>query len=164
MKKFLLTLLVSLFLCLTPAFAQHGHAGGGGGYHGGGFHAAPAQHSNPSRGEAHGAYQRGGVQGEHNDHGVARGFYRGGRFDHEFFGSHWGYGHRFWIGNCVWYGGPRWAVGSYFWFNGGYWAIVDPIDPLWYDDEVYVDWVDGYGYVLVNPYHPGVYFRVGVRF
>ena len=34
----------------------------------------------------------------------------------------------------------------------------------WYDDEVYVEYVDGYGYALINPVFPGVYYHVGVRF
>jgi hypothetical protein len=165
--------LFSMFLFITlPVFAQHGGGHGGGGSHGGGSHGGGSHgggggyhggggshgggHQGGQRGgESHG--QRGGSRGE------ARGHFNGGRFDHEYFRGHWGDGNRFYWGRCNWWG-PRFYVGSYFWFNDAYWTIVDPIPYDWYDDEVYVEWVDGYGYVLVNPNYSGVYYRVGVRF
>ncbi len=106
-------------------------------------------------------YHGGGYGGFRS--GEARGYWRGGRFDHAYFGSHWGGYNRFYFGNCVWFGGPRWGIGSYFWFNGAYFSIVEPVPFGWYDDEVYVDDIDGV-YYLVNPSYPGVYIRVGVRF
>lgn len=170
--------LFSMFLFVTlPAFAQRGnhgggnHGGNGGGHaaHGGGQHSGGQRgggEARGQRGEPHG--QRGEARGERRERGrgergEARGHFDGRRFDHDYFRGHWGDGNRFYWGRCNWWG-PRFYVGSYFWFNDAYWTIVDPIPYDWYDDEVYVDWVDGYGYVLVNPLYPGVYFHVGVRF
>ena len=180
MRKLLFSFIAFLMLLFTPAaFAQHGgHAGGGS--HGGGSHQASQPHNggqrgggerqahNEQRGERRGGgerhEQRGEARGEARGRSEAREHFNGGRFDHEYFRGHWGEGNRFYWGRCEWFGGPRFGVGSWFGFGGGYWSIVEPIPYWWYDDEVYVEWVDGYGYVLVDPNYPGVYFRVGVQF
>jgi hypothetical protein len=180
MRKTLLMLAAAFLFAVSPAFAQHGggHAGGGHGF-GGGSHAASHEShnsgtarnaSNASHGTREGGYtERHNVTGaphagyHYSGGGYARNYYHGGRYDHEYFSAHWGYGNRFYMAHCNWWG-PRFGVGSYFWFGGGYWTIIEPIPPYWYDDEVYVDYVDGYGYALVNPVYPGVYFHVGVRF
>ena len=180
--KSLWMLFATLLFATLPAVAQHGggHASGGHSY--GGHAAAPQHESRPAaapaqnrggaaRGEQH-AEQHGNpgyrVETPHERYhyaggGAARNYWHGGRYDHEYFVGHWGGYNRFYWGNCNWYG-PRFGVGSYFWFNGGYFTIIDPVPPFWYDEEVYVDWVDGYGYVLINPMFPGVYYHVGVRF
>lgn len=168
-------LFATLILATLPAVAQH-HSNGGG-------------HANTGGHETHGVQQRGngerpnaGVRqrgnGERTEHhdvagaphagyhysgGGARGHFVGGRYDHEFFQSRWGADHRFFFGHCNWWG-PRFGIGSYFWYDGGYWVIVDEIPYDWYDDEVYVDYVDGYGYALINPIYPGIRYHVGVRF
>lgn len=186
MRKTMYWLFSMILFAALPAFAQHGggHASGGG--HGYSGHAS-------SGGHAQAAPRSGGTRNVQNNHtnvqnnrtvinnhttvvnnyrgggyggfrsGEARGYWRGGRFDHEYFGAHWGGYNRFYFGNCVWFGGPRWGIGSYFWFNGAYFSIVDPVPYGWYDDEVYVDDIDGV-YYLVNPSFPGVLIRVGVRF
>jgi hypothetical protein len=172
MRKTMYLLLASLLFLTLPALAQHGHASGGHGSYGGsshgfsGSHAAAHGGSAPAKGgyTEHHDVANGPHAGYHySGGGAARNYYRGGRYDHEYFNAHWGAGNRFYWGHCNWWG-PRFGVGSYFWFGGGYWTIVDPIPYDWYDDEVYVDYVDGYGYVLINPTFPGVYYHVGVRF
>jgi hypothetical protein len=130
----------------TTRNAPNGSYRGGNGYRGNGYH---------GNGYNRGGYGRG--------YGNAREHFNGGRYDREYFGSHWGGYNRFYWGGCNWWG-PRFGVGSWFWFGGGYWTIIEPIPYWWYDDEVYVDWVDGYGYALIDPLYPGVYFRLGVRF
>lgn len=170
--------LLSMFLFATlPALAQHhGNAGGGRVSNGGGHVAIPhseprvsgAQHGNVQRGDRAGRVERHDPstfnhRGYHYDDGGARAHFNGGRFDHHFFADHWGFDHRFYWGHCNWYG-PRFYVGSYFWYGGAYFVIVDDIPDFWYDDEVYVDYVDGYGYALINPVYPGIRYHVNVRF
>lgn len=166
MRKILFWLF-SMFLFLTlPAFAQHNHGGGhnGGGRsgtHNGGNRGGGVQRG----GERHGGNaQRGGRENRgHEARGERRNHWDGRRFDRSYFRGHWGRGNRFYWGRCQWWG-PRFYVGSYFWFNDGYWVIVDPIPYDWYNDEVYVDWIDGYGYVLVDPNYPAAFVRIDVRF
>lgn len=108
----------------------------------------------------------------HNDHEM-RGYHWGGghvrdhwdgrRFDNDYWGRHWGRDHRFFWGHCAWYG-PRFYPGSYFWYNGVYFVIIEQVPDYWYDEEVYVEYVDGYGYALVNPLFPGIRYHIGVRF
>jgi hypothetical protein len=158
--KSLWMLFATLLFAISPAVAQH-H--GGGSAHASSGHveshgSAPVVHERHDVANApHAGYHYAGG-------GNARAYYNGGRYDHEFFSAHWGYNNRFYLAHCNWYGGPRFGVGSWFWFGGGYWVIVDEIPYDWYDDEVYVDYVDGYGYALLNPTFPGVYYHVGVRF
>jgi len=164
MRKFLFWILSAFLFVSLPALAQRnggGHAQARGNGH------AVEQHAAPARGEAHtegrGARDTAHAQYHYSQGGSARAYWRGGRFDHNYFVGHWGSGNRFYWGSCNWYG-PRFGVGSWFWFNGAGFEIIDPIPPYWYDGEVYVEYVDGYGYVLVNPTFPGVYYHVGVRF
>jgi hypothetical protein len=181
MRKTLLMLAAAFLFAVSPAFAQHGggHASGGHGF-GGGSHAVSHESHNSGTARnasnaSHGTREQGGYV-EHHDvagaahagyhysgGGYARNYWHGGRYDHEYFAAHWGYGNRFYMGHCNWWG-PRFGVGSYFWFGGGYWTIINPIPVDWYDDEVYVDYVDGWGYVLINPLYPHIYYQVGVRF
>jgi hypothetical protein len=162
MRKTFLMLFATLLFAALPAFAQHGsHASGGhasSGGHGfsGGSHAAGTQSHPATRSGSGYNYSRGDI------HGGARAHWVGGRFEDHFFAAHWGAYNRFYFGGCNWWG-PQFYVGSYFWYNGAYFEIVDPIDPLWYDEEVYVDYYDG-GYYLVNPFRPGIRFAVRVRF
>ena len=174
--KSLWMLFATLLFAITPAVAQHGgHASGGHASFGGHETHGVQQRGNGERANA-GVRQRGNEPVERHDlrnqphagyhydrGGPARNYWRGDRYDHDYFRSHWGYDHRFYWGHCNWWG-PRFAVGSYFWYGGGYWIIVDEIPYDWYDDEVYVEYVDGYGYALINPVFPGVYYHVGVRF
>lgn len=171
MRKFLLMLAATLAFAALPAFAQHNHGGASHGGNGGGrISSGGHEQQHAQRGE-----QR-GREVEHHDvarqphagyhysgGGASRSYWRGDRYDHAFFASHWGHDHRFFWGHCNWWG-PRFVVGSYFWYGGGYWVIVDEVPYDWYDDEVYVEYVDGYGYALINPTFPGVYYHVGVRF
>src|SRR5271154_3371433 len=166
MRKTFLMLFATLLFAALPAFAQHGggHASGG---HASAGHANGGGHgfSGGSRAEAsHPAARTGaGYNYSRGDaHGFARAHWVNGRFEDHFFAAHWGGYNRFYFGGCNW-GGPQFYVGSYFWYNGAYFEIVDPIDPLWYDEEVYVDYYDG-GYYLVNPFRPGIRFAVRVRF
>lgn len=180
-----LMLFAAFAFAALPAFAQHGggHASGGHGGSFGGSHAigrsapAPARESHNSGTARNSSNQSHGSFVEHHDvangphagyhysgGGAARSYYHGGQYDHEYFNSHWGAGNRFYWGHCNWYGGPRFGVGSWFWFGGGYWTIIDTVPFDWYDDEVYVEWVPGYGYALINPTFPGVYYHVGVHF
>jgi len=169
--KSLWMLFATLLFAISPAVAQHHGGGSAHGSSGGGHavvshesHAAPVQHNGGQRGQVeHHDLRNQPHAGYHYSGGGARGHFVGGRYDHEFFASHWGVNNRFYWGHCNWWG-PRFGVGSYFWFGGGYWVIVDEIPYDWYDDEVYVEYVDGYGYALINPTFPGVYYHVGVRF
>jgi|SRR5271157_720720 len=177
MRKTFLMLFATLLFAALPAFAQH-H--GGGGSHGGSGGRASGSHESHNSGTARNASNAShGSRGEQREHhdlanqphqgyhysggGAARNYWRGDRYDHDYFRSHWGADHRFYWGHCNWVG-PRFVVGSYFWYGGGYWVIVDEIPYDWYDDEVYVEYEDGYGYALINPTFPGVYYHVGVRF
>lgn len=177
MRKSFLMLFATLLFAALPAFAQHGNHGGG---HSSGGGRATGGHESHNSGTARNASNSShGSRGEQREHhdlsnqrhegyhfnrgGSARGNWRGDRYDHDYFRSHWGAEHRFYWGHCNWWG-PRFVVGSYFWYGGGYWVIVDEIPYDWYDDEVYVEYVDGYGYALINPTFPGVYYHVGVRF
>lgn len=174
MRKALLMLLATLLFAALPMFAQHsggGHSGGGGGHAApGGGHAAHGGYA-----EHHGKNGKDVSKGKHSPYryaagGPAHNYYHGGRYDQEYFGAHWGANNRFYLAHCNWYGGDPFYggnpffVGSWFWFGGGYWTIIDPIPEDWYDDEVYVDYVDDYGYALLNPNYPDVRFHVGVRF
>lgn len=94
---------------------------------------------------------------DHRDH------WDGRRFDRDFERDHWGRDHRFYWGQCNWYG-PRFYVGSYFWYNDGYFVLVESVPDYWDEEVVYVEYVDGYGYALVNPLYPGVYYHLSVRF
>lgn len=163
MRKILLWIFSAFLFTTLPAFAQHGgHASGGGR----GFSGGHQVHSEVRSGGARG-YRGEGREtahyGYHYSQGSGRAYWHGGRFDRDYFVGHWGVGNRFYFGRCNWWG-PRFGVGSYFWYNGAYFTIIDPVPAYWYDDEVYVDWVDDYGYVLINPTFPGVYYHVGVRF
>jgi hypothetical protein len=153
MRKILFSLVFSLLLFAVPipASAQHGHGGGRSSGHSFAGH-APSGYAAP-----YAAPNRGYNRGEAYAH------FSNGRFDRSYFAAHWGYGHPFYLGNCYWWG-PRFYVGSYFWYGGAYFLIIDPIPYDWWYDDVYVEWVDGYGYVLADPVYPGVYFHIGVRF
>lgn len=94
---------------------------------------------------------------DHRDH------WDGRRFDRDFERNHWGRDHRFYWGQCNWYG-PRFYVGSYFWYNDGYFVLVESVPDYWDEEVVYVEYIDGYGYALVNPMYPGVYYHLSVRF
>jgi hypothetical protein len=168
----------SLFLfAAIPAVAQHGGHASGGHFGGSGRSFGSArgeQHERvaaPAKGEQRGGFVEHhgeGFPATHNGYhwaggGAARTHWDGHAYDHDYFYGHWGREHAFYWGHCNWWG-PRFGIGSYFWFGGGYWTIIDPVPPYWYDDEVYVEWVPGYGYALVNPLYPQVYFHVGVRF
>jgi hypothetical protein len=95
--------------------------------------------------------------------GEMRNHWDGRRFDRDYWGRHWGYGHRFYWNHCEWYG-PRFYPGSYFWYGGVYFVVIEPVPDYWYDEEVYVDYIDGYGYALINPMYPGVYYHIDIRF
>ena len=172
MRKTLLMLAATLLFAF-PAFAQHGHNGGGrmGGHEGHGEirrqDTRPIGRA-PARGEAHGEgnfHDNHGFRGYHYGVGrhEVRSHWREGRFDHDFFVAHWGYAHPFFWGHCQWFG-PRFYPGSYFWFDGVDFVIIEAVPDYWYDDEVYVDYIDGYGYALVNPMYPGVHYRIDIRF
>jgi hypothetical protein len=74
----------------------------------------------------------------------------GGRIPDDKFRAHFGAAHHFRIGHPTIVGGqPR--------FNyGGYWFVIaQPWPAGWsYNDEVYVDFIDG-AYYLIDPVHPG---------
>lgn len=159
MRKILFWLF-SMFLFLTlPALAQHNRGGGGG--HNGGGHSSGGNHNGGER--QHNNVQRGRRENRrHEARGERRNHWDGRRFDRDYFRGHWGDGNRFYWGRCNWWG-PRFYVGSYFRYNDVYFVILEPVPDYWYDDVVYVDEI-GNEYVLVNPLHPGVYFRLDVRF
>jgi hypothetical protein len=80
-----------------------------------------------------------------------------GRIPDDRFRANFGSGHRFHIGS------PQ-MVGGYSRFQyGGFWfGFVDPWPADWYyDDDVYVDYVDG-GYFLFDPYYPGMRIAITV--
>jgi hypothetical protein len=159
MRKMFLMLFATLLFAALPALAQHGHASGGHASSGHGFgvsHPAATQSHPATHAGAGYNYARG------DEHGGARAHWVNGQFQEHYFRYHWGVYNRFYWGGCNWWG-PRFAVGSYFWYNGAYFVIVDPVDPLWYDEEVYVDYYDG-GFYLVNDLYPSVRFAVTVRF
>ncbi len=84
---------------------------------------------------------------------------RGGHIPDDRFRANFGREHRFRVGRPVIVeGAPRFHYGGY-WF-----VIVEPWPVGWgYDDEVFVDYVDG-GYFLFNPVHPGVRISINVVF
>ncbi len=165
MRKILFWLF-SMFLFLTlPAVAQHNHGGGrsGGGRSSGGNHNNGNNHNRGGGERQHNNVRRGGHESRGQEaRGESRNHWDGRRFDRDYFRGRWGRDNHFYWGRCNWWG-PRFYVGSYFWYNDAYFVIVEPIPYDWYNDEVYVDEIDGV-YVLVNPLYPGVYFRLGVRF
>lgn len=115
MRKTLVLLAILAFAAI-PALAQHN--GHGSGNHSNSGHAqAQPRHDSQGRGvmrddhikdkrsekQFHEQHGNGGYH-----YGVARGdaraHWNGRHFDHEFFESHWGYGHRFYWNHCGWYG------------------------------------------------------------
>jgi hypothetical protein len=82
-----------------------------------------------------------------------------GRIPDDRFRANFGREHRFHIGRpVVVEGAPRFQYGGY-WF-----VFVEPWPEGWgYDDEVYVDYIDG-GYYLLSPVHPGVQISINVVF
>lgn len=103
------------------------------------------------------------MRGYHWGQGRAREHWDGRRFDHDYWDHHYGERHRFFWNHCQWYG-PRFYPGSYFWYSGVYFVIVEPVPDYWDNDEVYVEYFDGYGYALVNPMYPGVHYRIDIQF
>jgi hypothetical protein len=81
------------------------------------------------------------------------------RIPDERFRANFGREHRFHIGRPVIVeGAPRFRYGGY-WF-----VIAQPWPAGWgYDDEVYVDYVDG-GYYVLSPVHPGLRIAINVVF
>jgi hypothetical protein len=183
-----LVLLAMFAFAATPILAQgHGNHGGQRGGNGGSReqHGSSNQHAqrqpkqdNRGRGverddhinsrgaerDFHRDHDRGGYHYSDRDRGDIRRHWDGRHFDHEFFESHWGYGHRFFWGHCGWYG-PRWGLGSYFWYDGLYFEIVDTIPYDWYDAEVAIIYDPVCDcYYAVNPVYPGVRIHVGIRF
>lgn len=177
MRKLLSIAAVVLFSLVGISAAQRGqHGNNGGGRPQGQPRFIQHEQRSEPRHETHGRDDRHGDRapierhdtrnwnqnGYHWGRGNPRGHWDGRHFDHDYFVGHWGYGHSFYWGHCNWYG-QRFYPGSYFWYGGAYFVIVDEIPPYWYDDEVYVDFVDD-GYWLINPQYPGVRFSVNVRF
>jgi hypothetical protein len=82
---------------------------------------------------------------------------QGGRIPDDKFRAHFGREHTFRIGHPTVVGGqPRFQYGGY-WF-----VMVDAWPAGWgYEDEVYVDYIDGV-YYLIDPQHPGVQIVVNV--
>ena len=175
MRKTLLSLVFGLLAFAVPAFGQGhggGHSGGGGHSNGGHAQSAPkhdnqgraAQHpSKPVEKQFHSTQSR---EGYHTaePRGVYAQHWDGHRFDHDFYESHWGYGHPFYWGHCGWYG-PRWGIGSYFWYNGLYFTIIDTIPTDWYDGQVVIIYDESCDcYYAVNQAYPGVRIHVGIRF
>ena len=118
MRKTLLWMFSTLLFLTLPALAQHGgHASGGHSSGGGGFHGSQSHGSaQPQRGGEQRGGQARGEQREHHDlssqrhegyhysgGGAARGYWRGDRYDHDYFRAHWGYDHRFYWGHCNWW-------------------------------------------------------------
>jgi hypothetical protein len=85
--------------------------------------------------------------------------HRGGRIPEDRFRANFGREHRFHIGRPVIVeGSPRFQYGGY-WF-----VFVEPWPVGWsYDDEVYVDYING-GYYLLSPVHPSVQISINVVF
>jgi len=81
----------------------------------------------------------------------------GGHIPDDRFRANFGRQHRFTIGQPVIVeGSPRFQYGGY-WF-----VIAQPWPAGWaYDDEVYVDYIDG-EYFLLSPVHPGVQIAINV--
>jgi len=80
-----------------------------------------------------------------------------GRIPDDRFGSHFGRGHSFRMGNPV-------MVSGYSRFQyGGYWfGFVEPWPVGWYyTDQFYIDYVDG-GYYMYDSYYPGARFAITV--
>lgn len=163
MKRLLLIIAMVLFT-ITPTLAQHHSNGGGQGSHQ--MHqsapraehqAQPKQEQRDERREIHG-----GSGPERHERGDLRRHWDGRRFDRDYFGEHFGREHRFYWNSCLWYG-PRFYAGSRFFFEGAWFVIGQPVPWFWYDDEIYVEYIDG-EYFLVDPLYPGVYIRVNVAF
>ena len=81
----------------------------------------------------------------------------GGHIPDDKFREHFGREHHFHMSRPVIVeGAPRFQY-SGFWF-----VLLDPWPAAWsYDDDVYIDYVDG-GYYLCDPVHPGVQIAVSV--
>lgn len=117
-------------------------------------------HASPA-GEG-GFHERNEFRGYHWGSGRPREHWDGRRFDNVFFELHWGRGHRFYANHCEWYG-PRWYPGSYFWYSGIYFVIVEPVPVYFYNDPVYVEYMDG-GYYLVDPVYEGSRIHIDIKF
>ena len=173
MRKTLLSLVFGLLVFAVPAFGQ-GHGGGHSGGHSNGGHAQSApKHDNQGRAAQHPSkpvekqfHSTQSREGYHTaePRGVYAQHWDGHRFDHDFYESHWGYGHPFYWGHCGWYG-PRWGIGSYFWYNGLYFTIIDTIPTDWYDGQVVIIYDESCDcYYAVNQVYPGIRIHVGIRF
>lgn len=90
-----------------------------------------------------------------NDHRAARGAYHNGRFNDRYFGSHFGREHAVVFGTPgLWVGRPFYSP---FWWGGVQWGFGPGI--FWPDAwgmglGVYIDYIPGIGFVLVNPAFP----------
>ncbi len=82
---------------------------------------------------------------------VKHGPIENGRIPDAQFHSHFGHEHTFHVGHpIIVEGHPRFQYGGYWFGYGEAWPVG------WgYDDDVYVDYIDGQ-YYLINPVHPGI--------
>jgi hypothetical protein len=154
MRK-ILFVLAALLLCLTPALAQRGQQ------------RQPQHQQQQQRWNREPAEHKQAVRDHrdeyrgHRDRDFERRDHRD-RFDHEYYGRHFGGDHRFYWQHCRWHG-PRFYPGSSFWYGGAWFVIVDPVPDYWGDEYVYIEEIDGFYYV-VNPMYPGQRFIVTVIF
>lgn len=119
-------------------------------------------HSTPRGGNSHSS-PRGenrGSRGDYRGSPRTREHYHNGRFDHDYYVSHFGPGHQFYFSGVYWYG-PYGTYGSIFVFDDCGFLLTNNFPPYWPAGTVYIIEVDGQ-YFLTSPGYPGMMIAVQV--